>query len=153
VIVIVIVILPLTNVNLLLSSSLPLFLSSSLPLFLSSSLPLYLSLAIYTHSSDIWKSNKYLPLASDEDKLNLLVINLDNSDKSGSGSEGSIHEWDIDDGLGDEISPSLEMFLEKYRDNLMKGQYEWLDSDCGVTEKMSSGSGSGSGSGVSASRK
>lgn len=74
-------------------------------------------------SSSHWKSG-LLPFAGDDSTL--LVIDT--------ASDG-VHEWDADDGLGDCLSDTLGAYLERYRDQLLSGQYEYLDG-CGVIEKV-----------------
>ena len=74
-----------------------------------------------------WKDG-LIPFAGDDSSY--LVIDTRKSDE--------IYEWDADDGFGDSISASLGDFLEKYRDDLLKGHYEFL-GEAGVVEKMSRG--------------
>jgi hypothetical protein len=49
--------------------------------------------------------------------------------------DDEIKEWDVDEGLGDNISDNLVRYLEEYRNNLLGGHFEFLD-DLGVVEKM-----------------
>lgn len=86
-------------------------------------------------------NNKYtkhkdsiIPLAGDDSSM--LVIYIGSKDNS-----NRIMEWDVDDGLGDEVDhgSSLGMFLEAYRDFLLSGQCEYI-SGVGVIEKVSSSS-------------
>lgn len=66
-----------------------------------------------------------IPFCGDDDTL--LVIDTQHDYR--------VHEWDSGDGLGDQVSPSLERFLEDYRNDLLGGHFEYLE-DVGVIEKM-----------------
>ena len=69
-----------------------------------------------------WKEG-LVPFAGDEDTT--LVIDT---------RYGDVYEWDAD-GKGDRVAPSMERFLEDYRNNLLSGHFEFLE-DVGVIEKM-----------------
>ena len=75
-------------------------------------------------ASRLWKGS-YLPFAGDDSTL--LVVDTAAGD--------AVHEWDTDEGLGDRLADSLGAYLESYRDQLLSGQYEYLDG-CGVIEKV-----------------
>lgn len=66
-----------------------------------------------------------IPFCGDEDTM--LVIDTQHDYK--------VHEWDSSDGLGDQVSSTLERFLEDYRNDLLSGHFEFLE-DVGVIEKM-----------------
>jgi hypothetical protein len=74
-------------------------------------------------SSSLWKSS-LLPIAGDEGGM--LVLDT---------KDGSVCEWDRDDGLGDTVGSSLASYLESYRDSLLEGHCEFL-TDVGVIEKV-----------------
>lgn len=73
-----------------------------------------------------WKEG-LLPFCGDDSGA--LVIDTEDHD--------CVREWDADDGLGDQVSSSLVRYLEQYRNNLLGGQFEFVD-EMGVLEKMSS---------------
>lgn len=71
-----------------------------------------------------WKDG-YIPFTSDGDTC--LIINTRNDE---------IYEWECNDNyLGDNVSISLNKYLEDYRNDLLSGHFEFLD-DVGVIEKM-----------------
>lgn len=70
-----------------------------------------------------WKAG-LVPFAGDEDVL--LVIDTRNH---------AVYEWDSGEGLGAEVAPSLEKYLEDYRNNMLSRKVEFLE-DVGVVEKM-----------------
>ena len=78
--------------------------------------------------SKSWKRG-LLPFAGDDSCLQ--VIDTD--------SGGEVFEWEDETGLGDKLSASLGTFLETYRNQLLSGQFEYLDG-CGVIEKVGSSS-------------
>lgn len=63
-----------------------------------------------------------IPFARDLDD-NMLVID----------STGAVREWSEADG-GDVVSKSLPSFLEKFRNDLLSGHYEYVE-EIGVVEK------------------
>jgi len=69
-----------------------------------------------------------VPFASDVDS-NLYVVDTGNKD--------AVYEWD-DDGRGDKVASNFEDFLEKFRNDLLSGSFEFVE-DCGVVEGMSGG--------------
>lgn len=75
-------------------------------------------------SSRQWKGG-LIPFAGDDDVL--LVIDT----KRGHG----VYEWEASDGLGDQVAPSLEKYLEDYRNDILGRRLEFLE-DVGVIEKM-----------------
>ena len=77
--------------------------------------------------SSEWRRG-FVPFAGDDSSL--LIIDTE-------GGNG-VYEWDTDSGLGDKVAPSLGQFLETYRDQLLSGQFEYLDG-CGVIEKIGGG--------------
>eukprot|EP01039_Chlorochromonas_danica_P005601 gene5600-6167_t len=74
--------------------------------------------------SRLWKSG-WLPFCKDDSSA--LLIDTNRAD--------SIWEWDIDDGLGDEVAPNLVRYLENYRNDLLSGRFDYVD-DLGVVENM-----------------
>jgi hypothetical protein len=50
---------------------------------------------------------------------------------------GSVVEWDEEDGINETLSDSFNEYVENYRNSLLEGKYEYLDS-VGVIEKISS---------------
>lgn len=81
-------------------------------------------------SSSHWNPS-FLPLAGSPDPIDLselIVIDTTNHE--------SVWEWSENDGLGDLLAPSLAEYLEKYRDSLLNGHLEYLDS-VGVLETVS----------------
>ena len=74
--------------------------------------------------SKMWKQG-LVPFCGDENAL--LAIDTE--------GDCEIVEWDSDDGVGDVVAANLSSFLEQYRNNLLSGQFEFLD-DAGVIEKM-----------------
>ncbi len=70
-----------------------------------------------------WK-NGLVPFAGEDDSL--LVIDT---------KHGEVYEWDSSDGLGDMVAPSLEKYLEDYRNDILSRRVEFLE-DVGVIEKM-----------------
>ena len=49
---------------------------------------------------------------------------------------GSVVEWDEEDGINETLSDSFNEYVENYRNSLLEGKYEYLDS-VGVIEKIS----------------
>ena len=45
-------------------------------------------------------------------------------------------EWDEEDGINETLSDSFNEYVENYRNSLLEGKYEYLDS-VGVIEKIS----------------
>lgn len=74
-------------------------------------------------SSRHWKDG-LVPFCGDESSF--LVIDTTRRDE--------ICEFDLDDGLGDVISPNLLRYLENYRNDLLEGHFEFIE-DVGVVEK------------------
>lgn len=74
--------------------------------------------------SSRWKSG-LIPFCGDRDSL--LVINVNRGEE--------IYEWDSEEGLGDQVAPSLTTFLEEYRNSILGGHFEYLE-DIGVVEKV-----------------
>uniref|UniRef100_A0A7S1XMT8 Knr4/Smi1-like domain-containing protein n=1 Tax=Phaeomonas parva TaxID=124430 RepID=A0A7S1XMT8_9STRA len=71
----------------------------------------------------------FLPLATDVDG-NLLIVDT--------GSPAMpVFEFD-DDGLGDKLAASVVNFMEEQRNNLLSGNFEYIEC-CGVVEKESGG--------------
>jgi hypothetical protein len=66
-----------------------------------------------------------IPFAKDVDG-NMMVVNTESGE--------AVFEYD-DDGLGSEICPSFTAYIEKYRNDLLSGKFEYIE-DCGVVEKM-----------------
>ena len=60
-----------------------------------------------------WKSGS-IPLAGDASGA--IVID----------HKGNVREWEEDDGLGDELSSSFTAYLENYRNELLRGKYEFI---------------------------
>jgi len=71
-----------------------------------------------------WRAG-FLPFAGDDSTL--LVID------SAGGNE--VFEYEIDDGLGDCVAPSLGAYLESYRDQLLGGTFEFMGG-IGCVEKF-----------------
>eukprot|EP01038_Epipyxis_sp_PR26KG_P006778 gene6778-9284_t len=72
----------------------------------------------------IWRES-YIPFCGDENSM----LMIDSRDEG-------IYEWDSDDGKGDKIADNLCAFLEGYRNNLLSGQFDFLE-EIGVIEKVS----------------
>lgn len=80
-------------------------------------------------SSEYWKSDM-IPFALDATCTDgyLVVAN-----------SGKVYEWNSEEGLGDDfLSPTLEHFLENFRNCLLSGSCEYVD-ELGVIEKVASG--------------
>lgn len=75
-------------------------------------------------SSKKWK-NGLVPFCGDDSSM--LVIDTTAGD--------AVFEYDLDDGLGDQVAPNFVRYLETYRNDLLSGHFEYLE-DCGVIEKM-----------------
>ncbi len=86
-----------------------------------------MEVAMNLGGSKLWKHG-LVPFCGDENAL--LAIDTE--------GRGEIVEWDADDGVGDIVAGNLSSFLEQYRNNLLSGQFEYLD-DAGVIEKMTRG--------------
>jgi hypothetical protein len=71
-----------------------------------------------------WKAG-LIPFCGDDETL--LVIDTRNYD--------GVYEWDTSDGLGDMVAPTMEKYLEDYRNSLLGGHFEFVE-DIGVIEKM-----------------
>jgi len=79
-------------------------------------------------SSKTWKRD-YVPFAGNDDLSALLIVDA-------STAEAAVYEWDSDeDCLGDSVASSFGTFIETYRNDLLSGQFEYLDG-CGVIEKV-----------------
>ena len=79
-------------------------------------------------SSKKWKRD-YVPFAGNDDLSALLLV-----DSSVAGA--AVYEWDSEeDCLGDSVASSFGTFIETYRNDLLSGQFEYLDG-CGVIEKI-----------------
>lgn len=76
-------------------------------------------------SADEWRAF-LIPFCGDESGY--LVVNT-RSDE--------VLEFEPGSGLGDCVSVSFSSYLEKYRDELLSGRFEYLDG-VGVVEKVSS---------------
>lgn len=76
-------------------------------------------------SSRHWKDG-YVPFCGDESSF--LVIDTSGRDE--------ICEFDLDDGLGEVLSPNLLRYLENYRNDLLECHFEYLE-EVGVVEKFS----------------
>ncbi len=74
-----------------------------------------------------WK-NGLIPFCGDDSTM--LVIDTTVGD--------AVFEYDMDDGLGDQLANNFVRFLETYRNDLLSGHFEFLE-DCGVIEKMGKG--------------
>lgn len=55
-------------------------------------------------------------------------------------SSDEVFEYEAGEGVGDCIDISFSSYLEKYRDQLLSGRFEYLDG-CGVVENVASGGG------------
>ena len=76
---------------------------------------------------DVFESKKMgdcIPFVKDVDD-NMLVVDANSE---------AVCEYD-EDGVGSEISPSVASYIEKYRNDLLSGKFEFIE-DCGVVEKM-----------------
>lgn len=71
-----------------------------------------------------WNST-FIPFAADLDEACLII---DTSD------EAAIYEYDQDNGKGKLLADSLPEYLEKFRDQLLSGQYEFIQ-DVGIVER------------------
>ena len=73
--------------------------------------------------SKAWQ-RAYVPFAGDESGLLIVDAN----------AGSAVFEWE-DGELGDQLSPTLGSYFETYRNDLLSGQFEWIDG-CGVVEKV-----------------
>ena len=73
-----------------------------------------------------WKE-EYIPFAVDLDDCFLIIDGTD---------AGAVYEYS-EDGKGKLISDSFPEYLEKFRDQLLSGKYEFIE-DVGIVEKTSS---------------
>lgn len=84
------------------------------------------------------RDGSIIPFASDVDG-NLYVV--DTSTKN-----DAVFEWDAEegaDGRGEQVASSFEDFLERLRNDLLSGSFEYVD-ECGVVEGMGGGEGKSS---------
>ena len=91
--------------------------------------------ALAKTAGDMGLAEGLVPFASDVDG-NLYVV-----DTTSKGEP--VFEWDGDDNSrGDRVAASFEDFIEKFRNDLLSGGFEFIE-ECGVVEGMGSGGGGG----------
>ena len=71
-----------------------------------------------------WKTT-YMPFARNSDGDFLMVDN-----------NGEVVQWSLDSGVAEQISKSLESYIETFRNNLLSRKYQYLGPDCGMIESV-----------------